>query len=396
MNKERTYQLFLKHIKGNLTPLEKQELEQGLQEVDHHEFDSWVDKNVSIEENNEFVGEDVVFDRILKKIDIVRPPVRTILPWYRRSIYRVAAACVVVSFCMLVYYGKEFLTPESSSLPEESIKIANERLELPDDNALVTLADGTQMLFDASSEDTLRHKGLEIARSKDGSIVMRRNVQADSYFNENDRHTLSAPKGVALRIFLPDSTAVWLNSGSTITILASYGKKDRNVELDGEGFFDVTRNKLKPFIVRAKNSVVKVLGTQFNLSAYSADAAVKTTLIQGSVDVSARNNKLRLIPGQQAVVSENSNIVLNKNVNINEIVDWKEGYFRFNDKPVGEILTELAKWYPIEEVQMQVVSPDNFTGSIKRSKKLGDLLDAIASVSDLKFVVQGRRVIVMK
>ncbi|NQD70279.1 hypothetical protein HP439_06035, partial [Sphingobacterium shayense] len=83
MNKERTYQLFLKHLKGNLTPLEKQELEQGLQEVDHHEFDSWVDKNVSIEENNEFVGEDVVFDRILKKIDIVRPPVRTILPWYR-------------------------------------------------------------------------------------------------------------------------------------------------------------------------------------------------------------------------------------------------------------------------------------------------------------------------
>ena len=396
MNKERTYQLFLKHLKGDLSSFERQELEDGLQDVDHQEFASWVDKSVSIAKNQEFVDQDIVFDRILNKIDIARPPMRTISPWYRRSVYRVAVACVMVSFCALVYYGKGFFTPKNSTTTEESTKIANERLELPDDNALVTLADGTQMLFDASSEDTLRHKGLEIARSRDGSIVMRRDVHTDTYFNETDRHTLSAPKGVALRIFLPDSTEVWLNSGSTITILASYGKKDRNVELDGEGFFDVTHDKLKPFIVRAKNSVVKVLGTQFNLSAYSADVAVKTTLVQGSVDVSTRNNKLRLIPGQQAVVSENSNIVLNNNVNINEIIDWKEGYFRFNDKPIGEILTELAKWYPIEEVQMQAISPDNFTGSIKRSKKLGDLLDAIASVSDLKFVVQGRRVIVMK
>ncbi len=396
MDTERTYQLFLKHLKGDLTSFEKKELEEGLQVIDPELFASWVDKSVSINEREEFANQNVVFDRILTRIDNSQLPVRPVLPWYKNPTYRVAAACAVVSFFVLIYYGSGRYTRNELITKTEAVTDINGPIELPDENALVTLADGTQMLFDVSNNDTLRHKGLEITKQADGSIMMRRNASADIYFTDSDRHKIAAPKGVALHVYLPDSTGVWLNSGSAITVLASYGRKNRNVELDGEGFFDVTHNKEKPFIVKAKNSVIQVLGTQFNLAAYAEDTAVKTTLIQGSVNVSAKNNKIRLIPGQQAIVGQDSGIALNEDVNISEIIDWKEGYFRFNDKPIGEILTELAKWYPIEEVQMNVVSPDNFTGSIKRSKLLGDLLNAISSVSDLKFVVQGRRVIVMK
>ncbi|SJN42890.1 FecR family protein [Sphingobacterium sp. JB170] len=375
---------------------ENKELEQGLQDIDPKVFASWVDKNIIVEENVEFTNQEGVFDRILKNIDRSESSVHTFIPWYKRTIYRVAAACIAVSFCALMYYGNHNgifgIMRESGELANTT----NEPMELPEEKALVTLADGTQMLLDGSTGDTLRYKGLEITRLTDGSVVMQRRSPEKSYFNEADRHKITAPKGVAVHVYLPDGTGVWLNSGSTITVLASYGENERRVELQGEGFFDVTPNKQKAFIVKAKNSIVRVLGTQFNLSAYSEDMSVKTTLIHGSVDVSAQNNKLRLTPGEQAVVSRNADIALNKDVNISEIVDWKDGYFRFNDQPIGVILQELARWYPIEEVQMELTAPDNFTGSLKRSKKLGDVLDAIASVSDLKFVVHGGRVIVMK
>lgn len=396
MDQQRTYQLFLKHLRANLSAAEKKELEAGLREIDQHTFDSWVNDNVNEHDEVEFLNQEQVFDRIWGNIDPLPIKNSSISPWYKQTVFQVAAACAVMAFGLLFFIGDDLLHLQQKGDTMDKVAYAHGSLELPEENALVTLADGTQMLFDALNTDTLRHKGLEITRSNEGVLVMRRKGESDIYFDENDRHKLSAPKGVALHVLLPDSTSVWLNSGSTITLYASFGKNDRRVELQGEGFFEVSHDQHKPFIVKAKNSVVQVLGTRFNLSAYQTDAEVKTTLVEGSVDIRSNQGRLRLSPGQQAVVNDQAGIVLNRNVNISEIVGWKEGYFRFNDKPISEILEELAKWYPIEDIQMQITSPDNFTGSIKRSKNLEDLLDAIASVSDLKFVVQGRRVIVMK
>src|SRR5690606_4938670 len=170
---------------------------------------------------------------------------------------------------------------ESLKLVEKEGEPTARELILPDDEAMVTLADGTQMLFSTNTVDTVRHKGLEIVRTADGSIVMKQENSEQRYFGEDARHSVVAPKGVALHIVLPDSSSVWLNSGSSIRIWASYNQQNRSVELNGEGYFDVQHDKNRPFYVAAKDVKVKVLGTTFNLSAYEADEEVKTTLVEG-------------------------------------------------------------------------------------------------------------------
>jgi len=384
----------MKHLTGNLSQSERVELEQGMRSIDEATFSMWVDELVEVNKDVLFSRKDAVFDAIENKLNenASLKPLRS--PRYQRFL-RIAAIwlSVILSIAGLYIY-KGYQTQHLAKV--KSHQHLTDDLTLPENEAMVTLADGTQMHFGAATNDTIRHKGIEVARLADGTLRMKQENNANIFFNKNDRHRLAAPKGVSLRILLPDSSIVWLNSGSSISIWASYGRQKRMVELDGEAYFDIRHHKNKPFFVTAKNTMVKVLGTQFNLSAYQTDPAVQTTLIQGAVHVSASYNSIRLKPGQQAVIKNDASITLHKNISLSQVLAWKEGYFRFQNKPISELLQELAKWYPIEGVEMLAGIDDKFTGSIKRSKKLADLLRAIEQVSALKFVIKERRVIVMK
>jgi len=392
VDKKRINILFQKHLKGELTLEEREELKQGMQMLDEDTFSAWVDEYIAVEENHDF-SKDTVRDRIKNRIaaqDRITPIRRLI----KHPLIAIAAMLfLVLSVVLWLYRTGEH--QESLKLVEKRGRLNAEELILPDEEeAMVTLADGTQMVF--TTVDTVRHKGLEIVRTADGSLVMKQENSEQHYFDEDARHRVVAPRGVALHVVLPDSSSVWLNSGSSISIWASYNQQNRSVELSGEGYFDVQHDKNKPFYVTAKDVEVKVLGTVFNLSAYDLDKEVKATLIEGKVDVSASRNSLILRPGEQAVVREDASMQLHKDVNINLVMAWKDGFFRFRDEPIANIMRELQKWYPISAVEIPEGNMDKFTGSIRRSKKLTDILAAIEEVSDLSFVVKEGRVIVMK
>lgn len=181
-----------------------------------------------------------------------------------------------------------------------------------------------------------------------------------------------------------------------MAMAVSYGRLNRHVTLQGEAFFEVTHLADIPFTVATKNTTVQVLGTTFNVSAYPQDKQVKTTLLTGSVHIQAGNKQLLLKPGQQAQVARDSQMELIKNVDINAVLAWREGYFKFKDESIQVILEELAKWYPITEIAIDPAIDEKFTGSLKRSKKLTDVLDGISQISALKFQFQEGRVHVMK
>lgn len=394
MDRKRINILFQRQLKDELTPAEQKELREGLQTLDEETYSAWVDEYITVEENHDFSKNDVR-DRIATQIREHKKssPVRGVV---RYALITVAAMLLLT--CSVTLWLQDS-GDDQGQLPRQVEKTEapyEEELTLPEEEAMVTLADGTQMLFSALADDTVRHKGIEIVRAGDGSLVMRQENQSHHVFGEDARHRVAAPKGVALRVILPDSSLLWLNSGSSISIWASYNQDDRSVQLEGEAYFDIQHDLNKPFYVTAKDVKVKVLGTTFNLSAYQTDEEVKTTLIEGKVDVSASQQSLVLEPGEQAVVSQDASMSLHKNVNMSQVVAWKDGFFRFRDEPIADILRELQKWYPISAVEIPQGNTDKFTGSIQRSKKLADILAALEEVSDLSFVIKEGRVIVMK
>ena len=393
MDIQRIRLLFEKHIQAELTTAEKEELDLGLKSIDEATFSSWIDQVVRPDEKALFPKEDV-FTKIEERLQLQEEQITQGRRWHQQPLLRIAAMLVLLLGSLLLYIN--YNQHKLSQFGSQQAAVAPQELTLPDEEALITLADGTQLHFDAHSQDSLEHKGLAIYRLADGSLQLSQEAGIKEGFAAQQSHRLAAPKGVSLRVILADKSVVWLNAGSAIRVSASYGAKDRSLELDGEAYFDVSHNPKKPFLVKAKNTSIKVLGTQFNMAAYSSSNQVQTTLVEGSVTVSALQQTLVLKPGQQAVVSPDASIQLHTQVNLHQVLGWKEGYFRFKDESIEAIMEELARWYPIAGVDIRAGKGDRFTGSIQRSKKLTALLASLEKVSDLKFVIEEGRVVVMK
>lgn len=202
---------------------------------------------------------------------------------------------------------------------------------------------------------------------------------------------LSTPMGGQYTATLSDGTKVWLNAGSSIVYPNTFvGKTTRKVQLTGEAYFAVAKNKRQPFIVESEGQIVRVLGTEFNINAYKNEPVVTTTLLNGSIALSngksARPRHLK--PNQQAIYDGKTTTV--HEVDALESVAWRNGEFRFNAVPLPAILRQLERWYDIE-VDYSGVPSTKVHASIRRDKNLSSVLYAIAQSTDIKFQIKGRR-----
>ncbi len=164
----------------------------------------------------------------------------------------------------------------------------------------------------------------------------------------------------------------------------------------GEAYFSVSKDKAHPFIVTTKGQDVTVLGTEFNINAYSAETTIKTTLIEGSVKVNAKAHKLEktLRPGQQANYSSSDIII--KAADLDLETAWKRGKTEFEDADLKTVMTMLERWYDIETVYQTNNTESRFTGTVSRSKNISAVLKLLESTGEVHFKIEGRKVIVMK
>jgi transmembrane sensor len=268
--------------------------------------------------------------------------------------------------------------------------------------------------------------------------------------------TANTPRGGTYQITLPDGTRVWLNADSKISFPAQFiGKERRILLVSGEAYFEVakvTRPSLRgrkgasrgnlhervPFIVESKGQEVEVLGTHFNISAYSDEISTKTTLLEGSVRVSSlrapdpslrggttrqshdevataraelgsvsqraprnddRGNDAHvkweiLKPGQQAVLTANANQIKVQQVDINNVIDWKNGDFIFTDEPIESIMRTVARWYDIDVFYTGQIKNERFTGTVSRNKNISEVLYMLEKAKGVHFKVEGKRVYV--
>ena len=257
--------------------------------------------------------------------------------------------------------------------------------------AQLTLADGSIILLDGTANGLLAEQGTaKIIKKADGQLLydVTGAPTTDILYN-----TLSTPRGGQYNITLPDGSKVWLNSASTIIYPTSFNGKERKVEILGEAYFEVAKDATKPFRVKMNEMEVEVLGTHFNINGYQDESFVRTTLLEGKVKVRSGAVENLLNPGQQAQLGKNGNIKLLKNVNVEEVMAWKDGNFQFEDADIYSVMRQLARWYDLEVAYSGRLTK-HFVGSISRDVNLSQVLTMLQQTGEVKFSREGKKIIV--
>lgn len=383
MNHQRIKELFDKLNKNQCTEAEIAELNDWYHslKVGDAGMQSWL---------NEAGGEDELgkqlFERFNEKTQY-ETPVRRI-----NYAYRIAAAVLVFIAIGGIFYKTLLKHPK-----EQPVSIAKHKVKpiTPGRNtATLTLADGSEVLLDdVNAGQHIAQSGLTIQKTAEGKLLY--TVAAGQAENATGYNTISTPRAGQYEVALPDGTHVWLNAASSLKYPLHFNNGQRNVELNGEAYFEVAHNKAMPFKVKTATQTVTVLGTHFNIKGYADDDAISTTLLEGSVRIndSRLNKSAMLVPGKQAVVSENKTEIALKDADTDQVMAWKNGYFIFENEDIRNIMKLISRWYDID-VEYKLNKPERFGGTFSRSTDLTELLKNIETLGSVKFKIKERRVIV--
>jgi len=303
--------------------------------------------------------------------------------------YVAAAAIFLAAICSIFYYSINRQTKKAFAVNKPAI---THDVNPGGNKATLTLSNGSTYVLDSAKNGIVAKSGkVNIKKEKDGQII----YTADGDHTTTDEvayNTMSTKAGGQYQVLLADGTKVWLNSSSSLKYPTTFKGNQRSVELTGEAYFEVAKNAAMPFIVKVNDMQVKVLGTHFNIMAYADEAAVKTTLLEGSVKLSIGQTSNILKPGQQGVVNRNGQIKIVE-VDAEQAVAWKNGYFEFDRSNIQEIMSQLSRWYDTKVTYEGKVPDDEFVGRIERSVKLSQVLH-ILELSHVHFKIENKNIIV--
>lgn len=307
----------------------------------------------------------------------------------RPMIVRYAAAAAVLLFVSLgVYLLVKPHTQTDFATLAKNIKPGGNR-------ATLTLANGKQIdLTKVVNGVIAQQANISIHKNANNMLVYSggANNQAVDAAGNVPKNIISTPKGGQYQVVLPDGTNVTLNAASSLTYPVAFAGHERVVELKGEAYFEVAKNKAMPFKVKSGMQTVTVLGTHFNVNAYYDESSIKTTLLEGSVEVTAGDNKEFIVPGQQ-VVAQPSGSLYKQAANTDKEVAWKNGVFSFDGDDVKIIMRQVSRWYDVSVVYSGDFPNDKFYGEIARTSSLTDVLK-IMELNNIHFDINGRRITV--
>jgi ferric-dicitrate binding protein FerR (iron transport regulator) len=263
---------------------------------------------------------------------------------------------------------------------------------LPGSNrAMLTLADGSVIELDSAGNGLLGRQGaVKIIKQASGELAYVGNGNGEAMYN-----TMSTPRGGQYHLTLPDGTQVWLNAASSITYPAAFAGKERKVTVKGEAYFEVTANANMPFRVAVGNTAITVLGTRFNVNAYTEEPAIRTTLVDGAVSVAAGKNTTILRPRMQARVGKDEVLHVTENIDTDETIAWKNGFFQFTDADMPTVMRQIEKWYDVKVSYEGAIPEKSFGGGMQRSLPLTEVL-GILEENGVKFKIEGKNIIVLK
>jgi ferric-dicitrate binding protein FerR (iron transport regulator) len=303
----------------------------------------------------------------------------------------VAAALILL--CIGAYLWLRKAPIRTGSVPAGEIAKAD--VAPGGQGAILTLADGSTVVLDSLGNGPVATQGGSKVLLQNGQLAYKKNnTGGELIYNK-----MTTPKGRQFQLLLPDGTRVWLNAASSIHYPVTFAANTRTVDITGEAYFEVAKDNARPFHVQfatpsGEGGEVEVLGTDFNINAYSDEASANTTLLEGSVRIihGAANTMLR--PGEQAQVSAEKAIHIVSDANIEKVMAWKNGVFDFQDATLEEVMRQLQRWYDIEVVYEKDVPKLEFIGRMGRDLSLSKVLSGL-EVSKVHFRLEGRRLVVL-
>ncbi|WP_293918358.1 MULTISPECIES: FecR family protein [unclassified Sphingobacterium] len=298
--------------------------------------------------------------KLLKEIN----PSYTIRPlWYKMG--------AVAALLLIGYFGYMYYNARNSFTPMDAQEIA--AISPGENKATITLADGKIIdLNELDQSQTLPTGSGLFIKDASGQVTY---VNKTASSNPGKLNILKTPKAGQYNIILSDGTKVFLNAESSLTYPETFGSSDRIVTLQGEGYFEVTKDpNHRKFIVKTAKQTTEVLGTKFNINAYEDEPVVRTTLAEGSVRVNPTNKNISPItlkPDEQTVLQTNK--MLSQQVDASYAIGWTQGQFCFDGTNSSEVLRQIARWYDVE-IEYANKNAITYSGKIPKNLSLDKLI----------------------
>lgn len=258
--------------------------------------------------------------------------------------------------------------------------------------ATLTLNNGERISLNQFNKKSIAiQEGINIHPS-DGLVIydQQKKIKTTTAVNK-----LETPRGGKYQLVLPDGTRVWLNSASTLTYPTSFQGKERIVRLEGEAYFEVTKNKNSVFKVVSKTQTIEVLGTHFNIKSYKDEKSAQTTLAEGKVKISKGSVFKILKSGQAAINQESSKTINVENADLEKNLAWKNNEFIFNGDDLMSIMKEVSRWYNVEVIYDGNINPGKYWGAVSRSKNISEVLKMLQLTGKINYKIEGRRITLM-
>ncbi|MCC8408564.1 DUF4974 domain-containing protein [Mucilaginibacter sp. UR6-1] len=326
----------------------------------------------------------------------------------KRLYWSVAAAAILIFALLAVLLKNDIINNRTKSFPSAESRLAN-TIKVGGNKAILTLSNGKKVVLDDIKNFSITDEdGISINKTSSGQLIY--TFTKKKYGNDNSAgyNTITTPKGGQYQVNLPDGSKVWLNAATTLRFPLNFQKNVRLVELSGEGYFEVkhlndANGQKVRFMVKtigAASQSVEVLGTHFNINAYSNENAIKTTLLEGSVKVSTLSGTASpayskiLKPGEQSVLNQGKIAVIKTDTE--DAVAWKNGYFRFNDESLESIMRKVERWYNVDvQYQDEALKKLSFAGVTTRFANVAELLKVLELTGEVKFRIDGNSIVVL-
>jgi ferric-dicitrate binding protein FerR (iron transport regulator) len=322
----------------------------------------------------------------------------------RRWRWYMAAASVLIFLICASWFGY-FLSSKGHATGMATAKTEHSQQEIfPGGNkAVLTLANGDKVILDSAQNGSLGvQANMKIVKITSGVLAYKRAASDElRATRELLYNTIATPRGGQYQVILADGSKVWLNASSSLRFPTSFTGKQRNVELTGEAYFEVAKDVARPFKVKVlpgagggETREVEVLGTSFNVMAYSDEKMIQTTLVDGAVKVRNGKDENILEPGQQAQSGpgvQGQKVIAD--VDVAAVVAWKNGYFNFNKEDLRTVMRQLARWYDVDVSYIGNNNDRVFWGGMQRDLSLSAVF-RILEKSGVQFSIDGKKVIV--
>lgn len=349
------------------TPDEKKLVEEWYERIDGAELTQTTLENLAVKK--QILSQ--VNTRIQSRATAKPKQVKLNYGW----IFKAAVILIAIMAGTYIYY---FNQTNPAHVLTTSAKTNKKTIVPGGNNAVLLLADGSQIILNTTSDGQLTNQsGVEVIKTKSGELLYR--FAGNATAKAATINTVSTPRGGQYHLILVDGTEVWLNASSSVKFPTAFVGNERKVEVTGEVYFEVAKNKAKPFIVHTNQSDIKVLGTHFNVNTYADEAYERTTLLEGSIEIKRSAKKALLKPGQQAILNAKADDIKVAEIEDTEaVIAWKNGYFQFEKSDLPSVMRQVSRWYNAEVIYNGKIPAKQLSGKIPRSVNVEKLVEMLA------------------